>query len=237
MVMKLGSVGVSVVSWQRRLAALTFSWRYRGVINGRFGPATVTATVEYQRYLADLRLYAGEIDGKVGPMTLGADAAFRAMNDPRGAVPVPVVEQSADVNLRMYDVAAGYLGLKEQAGPGTHPVLAEMFRLAPYWLDQDDSKTAWCGIFRGYVGHLTATGMPAAHYRAAAWAAWGKAVPLASARRGDTIVLSRSGGFHVAFVHSYVSGAGTIRCLGGNQSNAVTLANFKVGGVKAVRRA
>jgi uncharacterized protein (TIGR02594 family) len=234
MTLRRGSKGAVVEAWQRRLAAMPYSWRYLGEIEGDFGPMTEEATKEYQRLLKECALYGGAIDGIVGPVTRGADAVYAKMlgvppAGAGGALPAP------DGSGRIYDAAAEYLGVKETPGRATTAAIAEMFRLAPSWLDQDDSVTAWCGIFRGYVGHVTATGMPAQHYRAAAWLEWGQPVPLEAARRGDTVILSRTGGHHVALYVSTPTG-GTVRLLGGNQGNAVSLANFAAASVKGIRR-
>jgi len=144
--------------------------------------------------------------------------------------------ESSDSSFIHYALAQGYLGQKELAGPGSNPVIAEMFRLVPHWLDQDDSKTAWCGIFRGYIGHKAGTGLPPNHFRAAEWARWGKARRLnrpMTWKKGDTVVMTRPGGNHVCFLDE-VSGD-TAFCLGGNQSNAVTIAPFKLSRITAVR--
>lgn len=134
----------------------------------------------------------------------------------------------------IYDLAKRYLGVAEVPGPKSHPLLAEMFQTAPAWLDQDDSKTAWCGIFRGYLGLWTGTGIPQAHYRAKEWLTWGEAVPLSEARRGDTVVTKRSGGYHVALFDRLEGGR--LYLLGGNQSNKVSIAPFAPSLVQGVRR-
>ena len=138
---------------------------------------------------------------------------------------------------RHYDFAKQYLGLREQPGPGTNPLLVPMFDLAPDWLDQDDSETAWCGIFRGWIAHKCATGLPAEHFRAASWAKWGRAVNVADPstwQRGDTIIMTRPGGNHVCLLDR-VAGA-YVHVLGGNQENAVTIAKYLRSRVTAVRR-
>ena len=101
-------------------------------------------------------------DGVPGPLTVAA--LDRALPDLVGSTNNP----SADLSAQHYALAREYLGLREQPGPGTHPRLAPMFELTPSWLDRDDSKTAWCGILRGWIGHRAGSGLPPAHYRAAA---------------------------------------------------------------------
>lgn len=179
------------------------------------------------------------VDGDGGPKTRAALDRQLPGSTPALKTVTPPVSLPAQTlrSQHHYARAKEYLGLKEQSGPGTHPKIKEMLALAPSWLDQDDSKTAWCGLFRGYIGHLCATGMPADHYRAAAWANWGVAVPLnnpAAWQRGDTIIMRRTGGNHVALLDR-VEG-NKVYCLGGNQSNAVTIAPFDLSLITAVRR-
>lgn len=137
----------------------------------------------------------------------------------------------------IYEHALKDLGLAEVVGKRSHPRIARAIKEAANWLNPDDSATPWCGCIRGLWGIETGTGVPAAHYRAASWAKWGKAVALDPTqwKRGDTVVMGRSGGNHVT-LFSHMKG-GKAYCLGGNQSNAVTLAPFAVSGIWAVRRA
>lgn len=177
------------------------------------------------------------LDGHGGPATRAALNIVLPDLHPAAAPPAPAPAADSSTSARHYALAEQYLGIKEQAGPGTHPQIALMFALAPDWLDQDDDKTSWCGIFRGWLGHRCGTGLPAEHYRAAAWAKWGRAVDLSAPakwQRGDTIVMTRPGGNHVCLLDR-VSGD-FVWCLGGNQSNAVTIGRFPRARVTAVRR-
>lgn len=138
---------------------------------------------------------------------------------------------------RIYDTAKRYLGTKETPGPQSTASIRQWITAAADWLDKDDSKTAWCGCFRGAIGVETATGLPKAHYRAAAWATWGKPVEVSQPelwQQGDTIVMTRPGGNHVCLLDR-VSGD-YAWCLGGNQSDAVTIARFPLARITAVRR-
>lgn len=137
-------------------------------------------------------------------------------------------------NQRIYDRARKWLGVAEYPGPKSNPEIAKFFDLAPDWLDQDDSTTAWCGLFRGYVGHVTMTGLPREHYRARRWMEWGEAVTLAQAVRGDTVITQRSGGHHVALFDRMEGHV--VYLLGGNQGNKVSIAAFSSGVIIGVRR-
>ena len=136
----------------------------------------------------------------------------------------------------LYDHASKDLGLVETPGKKSTPRIAYAIKSAAQWLDPDDSATPWCGCIRGLWGIETGTGVPAAHYRAANWAKWGKAVPLDPKewKKGDTIVMGRTGGNHVTLFSHLKNGKAY--CLGGNQSNSVTIAPFAISGIWAVRR-
>lgn len=138
---------------------------------------------------------------------------------------------------RIYAEAAKYLGTKETPGSKSTAIIRQWITAAADWLDKDDSETAWCGCFRGAIGIATATGVPKAHYRAAAWATWGKPVEVSRPslwQKGDTLVMSRPGGNHVCLLDR-VSGD-YVYCLGGNQSDAVTISRFLLSRITAVRR-
>ncbi|WP_009962996.1 TIGR02594 family protein [Verrucomicrobium spinosum] len=135
---------------------------------------------------------------------------------------------------QIYDLALRYLGVAETPGQQSNPLIAEMFKTAPSWLDQDDSKTAWCGIFRGYLGLWCGTGVPKEHYRARKWLEWGQEVKLKDAKRGDTVVTSRDGGHHVALFDRLEGGR--VYLLGGNQGNRVSIAPFPPSVIQGVRR-
>jgi uncharacterized protein (TIGR02594 family) len=138
--------------------------------------------------------------------------------------------------MSIFDHALKDLGLKETPGKKSTPRIAYAIKSAAQWLDSDDSATPWCGCIRGLWGLETGTGVPVAHYRAASWAKWGKAVPLDPTqwRKGDTVVMGRTGGNHVALFSHMKNGKAY--CLGGNQSDSVSIAPFSISGIWAVRR-
>lgn len=136
-----------------------------------------------------------------------------------------------------YLAASRYIGLREASGPDSHPLIRKWIAGGADWLDPDDSRTAWCGCFRGALGLQCGTGVPKAHYRALSWATWGKGVDIKQPEiweQGDTVILSRDGGAHVALLHRVVGA--NVELLGGNQSDSVRISSFPRSAVLAVRR-
>ncbi len=143
-------------------------------------------------------------------------------------------------NQRIYKAAYLYLSVSEIAGPKSNPLITGWIKQSAQWLDGDDSKTAWCGCFRGALGLETGTGVPVAHYRARNWLAWG--VPVDHKKPelwqpGDTIIMSRSGGHHVCLFDSRGSTPSLAHFLGGNQANKVGINAYALDRVIGVRRA
>jgi uncharacterized protein (TIGR02594 family) len=144
--------------------------------------------------------------------------------------------QPATKNARIYSEAIQYLGVVELDGPKTNPLIRSWILQSAKWLDQDDSKTAWCGCFRGAIGIATATGAPENHFRAASWRQWGIAVDkLENAIKGDTLIFTRRGGFHVG-LFSGLSDNGNPLVLGGNQSDSVSIAEYDKDHLLSIRR-
>ena len=136
---------------------------------------------------------------------------------------------------KLYAAALPFLGVHEIDGPESNPTIRKWIKEAASWLDGDDSKTAWCGCFRGHLGLVTATGIPRNHFRAAEWLEWGMPVKgLSEAIQGDTVILKRPGGYHVALFASFKDLHMTL--LGGNQSNSVSLAQFPTSNICGIRR-
>jgi len=144
--------------------------------------------------------------------------------------------QPATKNARIYSEAIKYLGVHELDGPKSNPLIRSWILQSADWLDQDDSKTAWCGCFRGAIGIATATGAPENHFRAASWRQWGIAVDkLENAIKGDTLIFTRRGGFHVG-LFSGLSDNGNPLVLGGNQSDSVSIAEYDKDHLLSIRR-
>lgn len=141
---------------------------------------------------------------------------------------------------RIYLAALEHLGTREVPGSKSNPKIQQWIKAAATWLDGDDSKTAWCGCFRGHLGLVTGTGVPRDHYRAASWAKWGQGVDRKRPElweQGDTIVMTRPGGNHVCLFHRVdPTNAGRIECLGGNQADSVNITVVPLNRITHVRR-
>lgn len=146
-----------------------------------------------------------------------------------------------NTNLLIHSEAAKYIGVSEIPGPGSNPTIIKFIDEAASWLKDDvrdiDGSIAWCGCFRGHIGLITGTGVPPAHYRAASWATWGRAVSLNPTNwfKGMTAIMSRPGGNHVTLI-DHIEGD-TVYCLGGNQSDKVCISPFPISRITHVRSA
>lgn len=140
------------------------------------------------------------------------------------------------------DVAQKFLGVKEQAGQGSNPLVLAMLQHVASW--PKDDAVAWCAAFVGFVCWLT--GMPETHSLAArSWLLAGRSVPLVEATPGyDIVVLKRGSDSpgplvlaaegHVGF---YVNqGLTFVRVLGGNQADSVSIEEFPIDRILDVRR-
>lgn len=187
----------------------------------------------------------GEITGSRTAATDGALVRFKARHGLRARPYIgPLTEarlwaapvQDGGVWPSWLRVAWQYLGLKEIPGVVHHP------QIVAWWADigagwfQDD-ETPWCGAFLG--GTLLEAGVSilpgALAPRARAWERWGQ--PLVGPAVGAVVTFWRgspaSANGHVAFVLGQRDGR--LVCLGGNQNDAVTVANFDLKRVTSYR--
>lgn len=135
---------------------------------------------------------------------------------------------------KLYKHAMKDYGLKELPGPESKPRIKQAINLAAAWLEDDDSKTPWCGCIMGLW--FTELGLmpPKAYYRAIEWLNVGKPVSIDQSVRGDLVVFARPGGNHIAMVDHWDEKY--IYCLGGNQSDQVNVSRYLRSAVKGVRR-
>lgn len=108
-----------------------------------------------------------------------------------------------------------------------------------------DDETPWCSAF---VCAAVSMGGGYPSTRSAAAISWEThkgmlAIDLDKAERGDILVFRRKDGSnprarHVTFLHAktMVNGKVVLECLGGNQSNSVCIAKYRIEELVAVRR-
>jgi uncharacterized protein (TIGR02594 family) len=96
-------------------------------------------------------------------------------------------------------------------------------------------STPWCGAAVAYAVRKAGGKPVAGANKAISWAKFGKGVSLASARKGDIVVLRFKRGYHVG-VYSKKLGNGRVEVCGGNTSNSFKCTGYRASNVKAVRR-
>jgi uncharacterized protein (TIGR02594 family) len=211
------SAEISEAYWKAVQEALERHGFSPGGITGQRAAATDGALI---RFKASRGLRTRSYIGPVTEEKLWAEAVDR----PTGDWP------------RWLTAAHKYLGLKEI------PVVRDNPQIVSWWDDIgagwfDDDETPWCGAFVG--GTLLEAGidiLPGGEApRARAWERWGR--KLDGPAVGAVVTFWRrsinSGSGHVAFILGQKNGR--LVCLGGNQGNAVTVANFDPSRVTSYR--
>jgi uncharacterized protein (TIGR02594 family) len=127
------------------------------------------------------------------------------------------------------------LAWADEIGEGVNSAYADW---AADWYDRD--LIPWCGLFMAVVAlrandaKRPSRNPPEKYLSAAEWAKFGVNVEKPKAMLGDTLVFVRPGGGHVGL---YVGEDDTAyHVLGGNQSDAVTIARIAKSRCTAVRR-
>lgn len=146
--------------------------------------------------------------------------------------------------LSPYYVALRFIGLAEAAGGQHNAAIVAMLQSVDRSVMTDE--TAWCSAFVNYIAWLF--GLQRSKSLAArSWLHVGAPIELDEARAGcDVVILSRglnsppatviAAPGHVGFYSSHDRAKGTVRLLGGNQGNRVSLEDFPIARVLGVRR-
>lgn len=193
---------------------------------------------EIQRRLKALGYAAGPVDGIAGRLTRRAIVSFQADNGLRAdgiagretlaalfPTAKPGSEGRDDLSLPWFDEAKRWQGLKEVVGRGSNRTILGWGRAIADWFNDDDIP--WCGAFVHGVlaSSLPEEPLPANALWARGWLRFGTTVEPTA---GAILVFwrgSRSGASgHVGFYAGEDSAA--FHVLGGNQSNAVTVARI-----------
>lgn len=126
--------------------------------------------------------------------------------------------------------ARKYIGLRENISKTSHNLtLLKMLdkmgdfssECRAWWYDDE---TPWCGLFVGYCLGVTGRYVVREWYRARAWES-SEMTKLDKPAYGCIVTFTREGGGHVGFVVGKDK-AENLMVLGGNQSNAVSIASF-----------
>lgn len=132
-------------------------------------------------------------------------------------------------------LAYSYIGQKEVPGSKSNPLILRWIQDFLGWGD-DDGKVAWCAIFINTMlkeAGIEGTGKA----NARSFLDWGRTVE--TPRRGDIVVFERGGRSswkgHVG-IYWGEAGDGSIYCLGGNQSDKVSIASYSKSRILGYRR-
>lgn len=208
-------------------------------------------TTEVQQALIDRGYDLGPsgADGDAGPKTIAALTAFQRTSglSPDGiagdltkrALSIKVGDNNpplkAEPDMPPWLTSASHdLGLHEGVGKANNPKVVALFKDAGFAGVKDDA-TAWCAAFVG--AHLQRSGFkPSGSLAARSYEAWGVGLKnpvlgcVCTKKRGNS---SWQG--HVFFVVGLSADGKTVFGLGGNQSDAVTVAAFKRSEVTSFR--
>lgn len=187
----------TVLDIQRRLTLLGYN---PGPLDGIPGRLTLAAVKQFQRAR---NLVA---DGIVGPITLAALFPPK-MGDAPALLPAPP----------WVTMARHKLGLNEKAN---NKMLRDWLKSDGHALG-DPAKLPWCGDFMETCIALTLPEEPMVDnpYWALNWRSFGVAIDLVAL--GAVAPFSRPSGGHIAMIVGH--DRTYFHCLGGNQSNAVTI--------------
>ena len=126
--------------------------------------------------------------------------------------------------------ARKYIGLKENTSKTAHnsTLLAMLEKMGSFSNESrawwHDDETPWCGLFVGFCLGTTGRFVVKEWFRARSWES-SEMTKLNEPAYGCIVTFTRDGGGHVGFVVGK-DARGNILVLGGNQSNAVSIAPF-----------
>ena len=126
--------------------------------------------------------------------------------------------------------ARKHIGLREIKGGKHNPLILSWLQNLLAWWANDE--VPWCGVFTAECLRVGQRALPKHWYRASDYLNWG--TRLDSPCYGCVVVFTRQGGGHVGFGVGEDK-LGTLWVLGGNQSDAVSIAPFSIGRVSGYR--
>lgn len=133
---------------------------------------------------------------------------------------------------KMLKQAIGLFGVREFSGAADNPVILGWAREIGLSRVYSGDEIPWCGLFMAVVATRADKPVPDQPLWALNWALWERET--GQPMHGDVLVFIREGGGHVAI---YVGeDARTYHCLGGNQSDAVSITRVDKKRLRSVRR-
>ena len=215
---RMGSTGPVVQAIQLALKAV--GYQLSGT--GYFGPATDVAVSTFQKR-AGLK-----VDGTVGPQTAAAiDAALAPKPATLPTQPTPPAAPPEEIGRPLWlEAGIKLLGTHEGVGGKDNPAILD-------WAKEEGGDIAkeythdeipWCALFANHI--LTHVGLKGTETLwALDFAGKWPAIKLAGPAVGAFAPMLRNGGGHITVVVGKDQN-GNIMGLGGNQSDAVTIAPF-----------
>ncbi len=141
----------------------------------------------------------------------------------------------ARINELAFIIANKELGVKEVPGSGNNPKIVEYHQACT--LKATSDSVAWCSAFMNWCIEK-AGGIGTKNAMARSWLLYGEKV--ASPEVGDIVIFKRGNdgiSGHVAFVYEKPSKLSPyIKVIGGNQGDAVSIANYLRANVLGYRR-
>lgn len=208
--LKIGMSGSLVETAQLELAKRGYSLKGTGY----FGPATDTAVETFQKR-NNLK-----VDGEIGPLTAKAIDASPLIGT------VPIIKQEEISRPLWLEAGIKLIGTREGVGPKDNKeiidwALSEGGEIAK---EYTHDSIPWCALFANHI--LTKVGLKGTETLwALDFAGKWPAIRLAGPAVGAFAPMLRNGGGHITVVVGKDQ-HGNIMGLGGNQSDAVTIAPF-----------
>lgn len=212
MILKLGSSGDEVKAAQLALAKLGYNLKGTGY----FGSATDTAVSTFQKR-AGLK-----VDGEIGPDTL------KAINAGAPIATLPTIKQLEVSRPLWVEAGIKLLGLREGAGAKDNQTIIDWAHDegGDIATDYNHDSIPWCALFANHI--LTKVGLKGTETLwALDFAGKWPCTRLAGPAVGAFAPMKRNGGGHIMVIVGRDQ-LGNIMGLGGNQSDAVTIAPFAV---------
>lgn len=169
-------------------------------------------------------------DGGVAKVVEEADGTIAVVGVFQIDAPDLETPDSASIAASWVNIARREIGQKEVPGSGNNPRIVEYHAAAS---GTAPDAVPWCSSFVNWC--MMQVGVPRTQSKAArSWSSWGRSIP--DFEPGAVVVLSRGSDPSKGHVGFFVGREnGLIRLLGGNQSDAVSIASYDPDRLVAIR--